>query len=77
MENNDITIQLLRRPGIDYTPYGPQVTYMEPLNLPPVRTGNEHILMFTSNDVTNLFLYRFTAISNETTILNAKSTIIY
>ena len=42
MENNDVIIQLLQRPGIDYTPYGPQVTYMEPLNLPPVGTGNEH-----------------------------------
>ena len=42
MENNDVIIQLLQRPGIDYTPYEPQVTYMEPLNLPPVGTGNEH-----------------------------------
>ena len=33
-------------------------------------------MTFTNNDVRNVFLYRFTAISNETTILNAKSTII-
>lgn len=36
---------LHQRPGIDYTPYGSQVTYMEPLNLPPVGTGSQQYQM--------------------------------